>query len=688
MEITRILKCPIKVLSEQKISELQKYFKEQLDTYHWSERNEVDKEIDTLYELFKYLHENNQHNNLIELYKVFLTSDIEKGKGYDIIRYFIEKYDSKVDELLIFKSYNCLAGIYNRKNRCNEALELYFKALDIIKKLKGKGHVDTAKVYDQIASVYFRGMKQYDKALEYYDKALKVRENLFGPYLNAKIIDTHCDIAKVYFALEDYQNALEILNNLRKSLYEILQTNDKEFKKEDLEKTAQVLEQIGLVYISQKMPEEALNCFTKVLSTYKQISDESLAYHSDSVNNGIAVAYFDMGNYVKAAEFYNKTIEKQKYMCEYNNIPFDPDMTMIYVSYATFGMQVRNKQAMSDFQNKTHKIKEITIAQKKYIDIINNYNECASEHLNQKEYDKALSYYLEVLNIYSKFFGEIYEHTGVTCNNIGNIYDNKDMHDEALAYFNKALEIIEKSDGLNSESTCIIYDNIANIYKKQNKLDKALELYKKILNIEEVILGKSVSDTEETYGNILKTLDSQEKYEEVLDILLKHYVHESNFYNIINNFTNKIIKKYAGQSKYDKAIEWSHKAIDILEKLPVPNYESISRIYNNIGCFHMNQKRHTEAQEIFKKALKIIESRLKEYNPIAYHINYNMANNYFNHGEYGNSISYFKRALVINEKLMGKEDPNNTNICAIIATVYEKQGAYDKANEWNMMASK
>ena len=100
-------------------------------------------------------------------------------------------------------SYNNIGSVYYKQGDHNEALQYFYKALEIDEKALGKEHPNTATDYNQIGvACYYQG--DYQKALEYFEKAYSIRMKALGP--------KHPDTKKTLVEIYNVKKALGIIN--------------------------------------------------------------------------------------------------------------------------------------------------------------------------------------------------------------------------------------------------------------------------------------------------------------------------------------------------------------------------------------------------------------------------------------------------------------------------------------------
>jgi tetratricopeptide (TPR) repeat protein len=89
----------------------------------------------------------------------------------------------------------------------DEALNLDFQALELLRKYFQEEHSDIGSAYNCIAREYF-SMKKYSVALDYYLKAHKIYEKVYGEE-DSDTAEVCGSIARTYMLLDEYNLALE-----------------------------------------------------------------------------------------------------------------------------------------------------------------------------------------------------------------------------------------------------------------------------------------------------------------------------------------------------------------------------------------------------------------------------------------------------------------------------------------------
>jgi len=163
--------------------------------------NKYDLLVDTL----KYM---KSHN-------MFMDSDlIEMCRELGIDEITLDKKHAKSADT----EYNSGLEYYHKKEY-EKALEHFFKALDIYKKVYGKEHQDVAKTLTEIADCYFMD-NHYKEAISNHRAAQRILRKRFGE-LSEKVAHSYFDLGLDYYwntqykqAIKKHKKALEIRKNL------------------------------------------------------------------------------------------------------------------------------------------------------------------------------------------------------------------------------------------------------------------------------------------------------------------------------------------------------------------------------------------------------------------------------------------------------------------------------------------
>ena len=190
---------------------------------------------------------------------------------------------------LIANSLGNLGAFNYLKGNYPQALQYYFKALEINEGLKDKNGI--AKSLGNIGSVYY-SQGDYPKAFDYYFKVLKIAEEFGNKQLEEKILG---NIGSVYSSQGDYPKALDYYFMALKMREELGAKNI----------IASCLGNIGVLYLKEKKFSAAEKYLNNALSLSKELGDKE-GMKEDYQN--LSALDSTLGNYKSAYSNYKMYI--------------------------------------------------------------------------------------------------------------------------------------------------------------------------------------------------------------------------------------------------------------------------------------------------------------------------------------------------------------------------------------------
>ncbi len=320
--------------------------------------------------------------------------------------------------------------------------------------------------------------------------------------------------------------------------------------------------------------------------------------------NFMGLLYDDAGDFEKALEYYQKSLEIRKEIDNKKGIA--SCYTNLGVLYLHNSGDV--KTALDYY------FKAMTI----YEEL--NYDKGLSKSLNnigvlykaKGDYEKALEYYLKAQKILVRLHDEKEIARGLS--NIGNIYYAEEFFDKALESYNKSLKIRKPLNDLSGIANC--YNNIAAIYYHRGSLSQALDYSFKALDIYKE-LGNP-SDIVRALNNIGSLYEKQGNYEKAEDYCLrslemaKEYKNREGVKDVYEALTNI----YEAQGEFQKAIEIYKKYSEVKDSIAV---ETNKANIAEMAAEHEAEKQQKEI-EILQKEKAIQEMKLNRNKLLIYAI--------------------------------------------------------------------
>ena len=137
----------------------------------------------------------------------------------------------------------------------------------------------------------------------------------------------------------------------------------------------------------------------------------------------------------------------------------------------------------------------------------------------------------------------------------------------------------------------------------------------------------------------------------------------------------------ADQSKYEEAIEFFEKSIQIGERHP-SNLEGLATTYGNIAVIYDHFDDNDKALLYHEKVLKIQKQLLPHNDPNLALVYNNIGKAYFGLNEYAKALRYHEKALGICQQSLPSNHKNLTGCYNNIALVYQQMKNYSKASSF------
>lgn len=136
------------------------------------------------------------------------------------------------------------------------------------------------------------------------------------------------------------------------------------------------------------------------------------------------------------------------------------------------------------------------------------------------------------------------------------------------------------------------------------------------------------------------------------------------------------------QGKYDMAMEFLKRALEIgLNKLG-ENHVQIAKIYLEVGVVYSYKLDFEKAFEYYNKAFKMITELIGENHPMIATVYNRIGAIYYQKGDYNKALEYINKSLAIIIELEGENVTLVSDLYYNIALFYEQKGYLDKAMDY------
>ncbi len=340
----------------------------------------------------------------------------------------------------------------------------------------------------------------------------------------------------------------------------------KKYRVSDLEKT-------------QKYAQEAIKLAQKI----KYWKGEGIS------NNYIGVAYYYLGKYDVAKEYWLKSIEI------YKKCDCEVDKSNIYNNLGNLSKNQGNYSLAFEYFDKSLKIRQ---AKSTYDDVYATYNNIGNVHFYLGDYPKTIETYLKSLKIAEDNdykFG-----IGTSLSNLGVVYERMGENETALDYYKRSLKIKKEID--DKRGMAISYSNIGLIELDLKNKKEALTAFQDALKL----LDEEVNDARTeafVHNNIAElylldsTTNSIEKAKNHLEIAKSISEEIGDQYTLASSLII-FARAYQLENKYDSAEYYAQNCLKIAKEIQAPDLEMSA--YENLSALYEKQNKYNEAYTFYK----------------------------------------------------------------------------------------
>ncbi len=415
-----------------------------------------------------------------------------------------------------------------------------------------------------------------------------------------------------------------------------------------------------------KEQSQALNCIgmsNNIIGNYN-VALESLFKALDlrektkneveisSTLNEIGNVYFNLNDFSKSLEYYNKALDK----CDKNkknNIA----RTINNIGRIHYYLGNHDKAILSFKQSLTI-FKEL----KDTLSISAALNNLGVLCNVTGKFNEAIEYQLESVGIKEKYNDK----AGIATSylNIGNSYCNLGKYEMSLDYYIKSLKINEELEINKQTSNCLM--NIGAVNSLLNRYNKSLEYYFKSLKIfnllnDEIGLANVYNNIGEVYMQLEMNTNALDNFTKSLTLKEK-----LGYKKGLTNLYLNIGDLHYFQNNINKALNSYEKSLTINNELD-DNYGVCQCLINISSCYLLKNK-HKLSEEYLVRALEIADTL--DSNEIHRKVHKHLSKLFIQIEDYKNAIMHQELFIAYNDSIYNEESSRQI---AEMQTKYETE---------------
>lgn len=396
------------------------------------------------------------------------------------------------------------------------------------------------------------------------------------------------------FNRSEPQDNLERIDLLERLLMEYKPTGC-DVSEGNILRYSNILQQLGVVYLKQRMPEKARLHLEEAEKIAPKIGDSRF---EAEVLNDLGRTYYQQRQFETAITYHQKSLNIAQNIKD----SFLEAAALFYLGNAY--LELRQFAKAEEFYQQCLEI---------YEQLNESYN-CASTYhqlgnvaYQQRQFENALQYYLKALKIYEDAL-DLYNAASVY-HNLGNVAFEQRQFEQARQYYLKALKI--KKDVGNLYNAASDYHQLGMLAQQQQQFDEARQYYLKALKIFEDALDLYNAAT--VYHQLGIVAEEQKQFEQAQQYhfkALKIREDTGNFYSAAHSY-HQLGMISEEQQQFEQAISYYQKAFGIYEKFQ--DWYWASSTLDKWGRLLEAQSKFSEALPIYIYALVIDINHNKDW---------------------------------------------------------------------------
>lgn len=396
----------------------------------------------------------------------------------------------------------------------------------------------------------------------------------------------------------------------------------------------------------------------------------------------LAYVYFDIGNYDKAYQFFERALEIDKNVSSSNSALVSSDYyNLAQVSYNMYqfpkalsfsrkSLAIRKKYYSS---NDLEIIVLIKMMAGIYVKLNRLYRaEKLYSWAAEKFENNPKTDILQLSTHYSDM-ATFYRERGYSGD-----------YEKAEGYYQKAESGMKKVYGSKPHpEMAAFYDEKALLYDNMGKYKEALSLLKEALSIKEKTLEEEHPDIVQSYGSIGLLYYELTEYEKALDYLNKALEIADKIWSGPFSFKADIYTNlglvYRSMGDYTKAKDFYDLALHIREEIYSPNHPLVLATKNNIAQVYASEERYQDAIELYETIIHDYKGDLSVDSTFLATVNDNLSNVYRQVERYEDAISACTEGWRMRKKILGECSIDSALSMNNLALIYYEMGALNEA---------
>lgn len=248
---------------------------------------------------------------------------------------------------------------------------------------------------------------------------------------------------------------------------------------------------------------------------------------------------------------------------------------------------------------------------------------------------------------------------------------------DSAAYYLEKVALLDTTNINNVLQTGVF------LRSKLSQFDRAMAYYQMALRNSRATnnmpgIANSLNNISGIYSEHGKFDDAITYLQKALDIHIVCYGEQH--FSVATDYNNLGVI-YSSLSQYNKALEMIRKALTIRISLYGEKHDDVAACYLSLGSCQQNLSHYAEALNSYTKALNILQGLHGEKHEMVARAYSSLGVLYDNKGQYAQSLEMQNKALSIYREVLGENHVETANVYSKLGALYISFGRYEKSIE-------
>ncbi|XP_078684721.1 uncharacterized protein LOC144918101 [Branchiostoma floridae x Branchiostoma belcheri] len=412
--------------------------------------------------------------------------------------------------------------------------------------------------------------------------------------------------------------------------------------------------------------------------------------------NKMGNAWSNLGDYRKAVNYYEQSLQKEK--SNYGEGNAHPDIAVTLSNLGNAWSDLGDHRKAVSFHEQSLQMERSLYGEDTaHPNVALSLNSLGGACSNLGDHRKAISYYEQSLKMYRSIYDEdiVNSNIAMSLNNLGGAWKDLGDYRKAVSYYEQSLRMEQRIYGENTVHPDIAYslNNLGNVWGDLGEGKKAVSYYEQSLQMYRSIYGDGTAhpDIAASLNNLGKVWSDLGYYRKTViyheqSLQMNRSIYgEGNAHPQIATSLNNLGNSWSDLGDYSKAVSYYEQSLQMKRGIYGKDkvHPDIAGLLNNLGIAWSNRGDSRKAISYYEQSLQMnwnIYDEGTAHRSIAALLN-NLGNAWTELGDHRKAVGFYEQSLQMKQRIYGenKAHPDIANSLNNLAGAWKELGDFRKS---------